>query len=240
MSEKEVSKKTLGSMDEAAKNLEEGKVSEPIDEKLDKYTKGEETDKSEKEEVSEESGDIEDLARAGHKEVAKNADVMAIEKDKADASDEEGEKLPSFFVEEEDKHIVEVDILASKSDGKIVSISRKGLDIDFSEFGHLNHSLETFEFSIPTYDAMSTYRQRSAIFSNESNQMVVDRVQLRNFFLVWHLRDWSLRDRDGNKVELNHDEDGSLDDGSMKRVYSVQPTLIDVIMTLFEKDMLLT
>ena len=244
MNENEVSEKTLEGMDEAAKNLEEGKVSEPIDEKLDIHTKGEGSDEEKPEEKSEEkpetkTEDTDDLARAGQKEVAENADIMAIEKEKAEESEGEN-KFPSFFVESKDRHKVEVDILASKSDGRIVSISRLGLGVNFKQFDYLHHSIESFEFSVPTYDELSTYRQRSSAFKNEVQQMVVDRVQLRNFFLVWHLKDWSLKDRDGNKVELNCDEDGSLTDESVKSVYSVQPTLVDIIMTLFEKDILLT
>jgi len=261
MSEKGISEKTLKGMDKAAKNLKEGKVSEPINEKLDKYTKGEEDsgeesmkndEKKPEEAVTETPEDIDaqiaaleakktvdddDEKRSGLKEVAKNADVMAIEKDKE--SDGE-EVLPSFFVEKEDRHDVEIDILSSLNDGKLVSISRHGLGLDFEQFDYLHHSVEKFEFSIPTYDEMSTYRQRSAAFRNEVQQMVVDRVQLRNFFLVWHLKDWTLKDRDGKKVELEHDEDGSLSDASMKKVYSIQPTMVDIVLTLFEKDILLT
>lgn len=249
MSEKNVSKKALEQTDEAS-----------VDEKLDKHAKGEEggnnsdggenmkEEDKKPEEVESEVKDADEVKdapeevdddekRSGLKEVANNSDVMAIEKDKKVDGDE---ALPSFFVEKEDRHDVEVDILASKNDGKIVSISRHGLGLDFEQFDYLHHSVAKFEFSVPTYDEMSTYRQRSAAFRNDVQQMVVDRVQLRNFFLVWHLKDWSLKNRDGSKVELEHDDDGSLSDASMKKVYSVQPTLIDIVLTLFEKDILLT
>jgi hypothetical protein len=63
---------------------------------------------------------------------------------------------------------------------------------------------------------------------------------MRNFLLVRHLKDWSFRDRNGEKVELLHKDNGALDDDSIKKVYSVPPTIIDVILTIFEKDILLT
>lgn len=233
-----VSEETLASMDEAAENLKDGKVSEPINDELDKHIDEGKLDNpdSSKETVEEKPEEKEkDERRSGVKEVAENADVMAIEKDA-----EGGDALPSFFVDKDDRIDIEVDVLSSQQDGRIVSISRKGLGVDFDEFPYLNHSVAKFSFSAPTYDEMSSYRRRSAVFRNEAQQMVVDRVQLRNYFLVWHLRDWSLKNRDGSKVELEHDKEGSLSDESMTKVYSVQPTLIDVVMTLFEKDMLLT
>ena len=185
----------------------------------------------------------EDDKRMGIKEVIANSDAMAIEKDKVEGKKEEVKKpiMPSFFMDKVSKHRVEVDILSSKEDGKIMSVSRVGLGLDFEkEFDYLNHSLAWFDFTIPTYEDMSSYRTRCAIYRKDAGQMVVDRLQLRNFILVWHLKDWSLTDADGNKVELNHDPDGSLDDASMKRAYSLHPTLIDVVLTIFEKDILLT
>jgi len=240
MSEKEV----VGATDEVVDDKktevsgnEENLNTQPIGEEVESKDDSPAKEVEAKEVEAKEAEAEEDEKRSGLKEVAHNSDVMAIEKD----VEVEGEPaLPSFFVEEDDRHLVEVDILSSKSDGRIVSISRKGLNVDFKQFDYLNYSSESFEFSLPTYDSMSTYRQRSSVFRNEAQQMVVDRVQLRNFFLVWHLKDWSMRDRKGEKVKLEHDEDGSLTDECMKKVYSVQPTLIDIVMTLFEKDILLT
>ena len=249
MSEKDISEKTLEVMDKSAENFKNGKVSELIDEKLDKAIKSEELEDDSEEEKESEKEDVQpgvpvdDEKRSGVKEVVNNSDVMAIEEKKASegVKKEENDVLPSFFVEEEDRHKVEIDVLTSKDSGQIVSISRKGLDIDFKkDFDYLTYTEISFEFSIPTYDEISSYRQRSATFRSEAQQMIVDRVQLRNFFLVWHLKDWSLKDRKGNIVKLEHDDDGSLSDASMKKVYSLQPTLVDIVMTLFEKDILLT
>jgi hypothetical protein len=87
---------------------------------------------------------------------------------------------------------------------------------------------------------MSTYRQRSATWRREAQQLLIDKLQLRNFLLVWHLKDWSLTDDEGKKVTLEFEESGALTDDSMAKVYAVTPTLIDVVLTLVEKDILLT
>jgi len=181
-----------------------------------------------------------DEKRAGVKDIAHDEDAMAIEKEKPKGEGKKG-KIPSFFVEKGDRRKIEVDILSSRESGKIVSVSRGGLGLDFEkDFDYLRHDREWFEFTIPTYEDMSTYRQRCAVFRKEVGQMMVDRLQLRNFMLVWHLKDWSLTDREGKKIELGHDDDGSLSDVSLKKVYALHPTVLDIVLTVFEKDLLLT
>ena len=143
-------------------------------------------------------------------------------------------------MESDKKHRIEVDVLCSKTDGKILSVARKGIGLDYKEFDYLDHTEEWFEFTSASYEDISTYRQRCGVFRAEAQQVLIDRLQLRNFLLIWHLKDWSLRTKDGKKVELTFDEDGSLDEASTKRVYTLHPTLIDVVLTIFEKDILLT
>lgn len=189
--------------------------------------------------------DEETAKRIGVKEGAQNEEVMSMEKKAAEEAEAESEEetpvaLPSFFVDTEKRHTVEVDILCSKKDGQVLSVSRTGIGIDYSEFEYLSHFKESFEFTFPTYEEMSTYRQRSGVYRKEAQQVIIDRLQLRNFILVWHLKDWSLRDAKGDKVELKHDDNGSLSDESIKVVYKTHTTILDVVLTIFEKDILLT
>lgn len=182
--------------------------------------------------------DLEAEKLEGTKEVAVNSEAAAIAQ-----AQPESEKvaLPSFFVKKEDRRRIDVDILTSASDGRIVSVSRTGLGLNFAkEFPNLRHGRAWFDFSSPNYEDMSTYRQRSAVWRREAQQTVVDKLQLRNFLLVWHLKDWSLTDENGKKVELVQEEGGALTDESLAKVYAVNPTLIDVVLTLFEKDVLMT
>ena len=181
----------------------------------------------------------EDAARTGIKEEAKDAEAMAMEKEKP-KDETKKDALPSFFVSKEDRRRIEVDILSSKEDGKIMSVTRTGLGLDFEEFRFLRHETVWFEFTIPTYENMSNYRQRSGVYRREAGQILVDRIQLRNYLMVWHLKDWSLTDRDGNKVELTHDADGALSDESVEKLYAIHTTILDVVLTVLEKDILLT
>lgn len=182
--------------------------------------------------------DPEDEKRSGIKEIAQNPEVMIADKnlpiDKPVAK-------PSFFVKKSSRHNVVLDVLSAKDDGRIVSISKTGLGINFDQdFPFLVHTELVFEFSIPNYEDMSTYRQRSGVYRREAQQVIVDKSQLRNFLLVWHLKAWNLTDDDGNKIDLNFDANGSMSEESIAIVYSLSPTLLDVIMTVFEKDILLT
>lgn len=180
---------------------------------------------------------VDDEKRTGIKESAIDAEAVAMEQNSVP---KEIEKLPSFFVEKGDRRKIEIDILSSKVDGKIVSISRTGLGVNFDDYPLLRHSVEWFEFSIPSYEDISSYRQRCAVYRKEAGQMLVDRLQLRNYMLVWHLKDWSLIGRDSQKVEIKHDIDGSLTDESLKKVYAIHPTIIDVVITTLEKELLIS
>lgn len=185
--------------------------------------------------------DEETAKRIGVKEAAQNEDVMSMEKKESEGSEEEMPvALPSFFIDPDKRNKVEVDVLCSKKDGQVLSVSRTGIGIDFDEFEYLSHFKEWFEFTLPSYEEMSSYRQRSGVYRKEAQSVIIDRLQLRNFLLVWHLKDWSLRDADGNKVELTHDVNGSLSDESIKVVYRTHTTILDVVLTIFEKDILLT
>jgi len=185
--------------------------------------------------------DEEDAKRLGVKDTVQNADAMAIAQKEAEEGDGDSESAaPSFFVDTEKKHRIEVDILCSKKDGQVLSVSRTGLGVNYDEFKYLTHVVEWFEFTVPTYEDMSSYRQRCGVYRHEAQQVLIDRLQLRNFLLVWHLKEWSLRGADGETVKLTHDENGSLSDESLKMVYKTHTTILDVVLTILEKDILLT
>ena len=187
--------------------------------------------------------DLEAEKRSGVKEVALNADVMAFEQGMAEQAKEAKKPLakPSFFVKRDARNTIEVDVLTSGEDGRIVSVSRVGLNIDFAnDFPFMKHTVLKFIFSQPNYEDMSTYRRRSGVYRREAQQVIVDKIELRNHLLVWHLKDWNLTDGDGNKIELKSNENGALSDESEAIVYALSPTLLDVVMTIFEKDCLLS
>ena len=179
-----------------------------------------------------------DDKRMGNKEAAVNAGALAGVQGVQGVA--EVEAVPSFFVQPSDRYRLELDILFDKKTGKITSITRRDASLDFTQFQFFAHTVEWFEFSIPSYEDISNYRQRCSIYRRDAGKVLVDAIQMRNFLLVWHLKDWSLRGPDGKKVELKTTEEGAMDEETIKKVYQVPATLIDVILTHLEKDIILT
>lgn len=174
-------------------------------------------------------------SKTGIKEDGMNQDAVDAAKE-GDAPEEAA--LPSFFVEEEDRFTVEVDVLFRKEDGRLVSVSRTGF-LDKGEFEALGFVEEKFHFKPVGYEQMSNYRQRCSVYRRDAGRALVDPVALRNYFIVWHLKDWTMRDRKGEKIGLSFNESGALDDDSIQQVYKINTTMLDVVLTLFEKDMMM-
>lgn len=173
--------------------------------------------------------------KTGMKEEASNKDAIA---DKESAEEPEKVAMPSFFVEDDDEIKIEVDVLFDKEEGKLLSVSRAGL-LNEDDFNTLGHTKEHFIFSPVGYDQMTRYRQQCSEYRREAGRAVIDPVALRNYLIVWHLKDWSMRDRKGKKIELGLEERGCLDEKSIEAVYKVNTTMLDVVLTLFEKDMMM-
>jgi len=184
--------------------------------------------------------DIEDLKREGSQEAAHNSDAIANEMSKKGVLRKSKAK-PSFFIKKSAKHTIKIDVLTSKEDGRVVSVSKADIGMDFDkDFSFVDHTELDFVFSVPNYEDMSTYRQRSTSYRRDAQQMIVDKAQLRNHLLTWHLKSWNVPDDEGSVIELTFDKSGALSDESLSVVYAMSPTLLDVVMTWFEKDVLLS
>lgn len=169
---------------------------------------------------------------AGIKEEAGSDELVGVAKD--DAVD--GEVFPSFFIEDDERHRVEVDVLYNSTTGALVKVFRRGV-ADLDAFTVLRHTTEWFDFSIPDYDQVSRYRQECAFYNRQLDRMIVDDIQLKHFLWVHHLKDWSLRGSDGEKVELEFEKSGGLTEGCVSGVvYRVPVGILDVVMTMFVKD----
>ena len=183
--------------------------------------------------------------KMGKREAAISKDVLERVESESDNSEEEvKEYLPAFFMDEEDRHKVEVDLLFEKSTGRIKSVSRKGslkaAGLEYDNFKYLTYISEWFEFSIPGYEQLTDYKRQSSSYNIAARRVVIDDIQRRNLILVGHLKDWSLRDREGKKIEIEFDENGALAEESAEMIGKVFPTLIEVVVTLFERDVILT
>ncbi len=184
------------------------------------------------------SAEVREERVSGKKMEASNISGMLAAKDEIQGN----VKIPSFFVRAEERVRVEVDILFRKTDGHILNVALAELKIDFSKVEYLGHSREWFEFSQPKYDDMASYRQQSMVFNQRTGKLIVDPVKLRNFLIVFHLKGWSIRSADGVVVPLTFAGDSSrsaLTGECLNVLDSIHPTVIDVIMSKFEVEILL-
>lgn len=182
---------------------------------------------------------VEQKRLAGEKQTSHNSIDLALEQ-QSEEKGEEKEAFPSFFVDSDSVHRVVVDILFNKRNGNILSVSKANIGMNFDQFDRLGHTVEWFEFTQPSYEEMVDYRRRSSSFSSQAGQVVLDKMKLRDHYLVLHLKNWSLRDKNGNPVVLEHNENGILKNESAARVYKLSPVILDVVLTIFENDILIS
>ena len=108
-------------------------------------------------------------------------------------------------------------------------------DESFGElFTRVNYK---FWFSRCPYDKYNRYRTRSMIYNSEDQNNTINELRLREFFLVFHLVDWNLTDDEGKKIELKFDPNKALSDESLKLIYTLPNTLLDVVLSTYEKKM---
>ena len=146
--------------------------------------------------------------------------------------------IPSLFIEAEKRIRVTLEILFDPTDGKPLLIAAIPQGRAENTLRYLKRSIEWMEFSHPSYDDMVNYRRTAMTYDKSLGQFVTDPVRLRLCFIRFHLIDWSLRDKTGDKVELKRTEEGLTGEAMMK-VGEVTPALMDVVLTEFEKDTLL-
>lgn len=183
------------------------------------------------------------------KDEEKKDDIISIEKE--DFVDREGTEeaimgaafskdepaVPAkIFLDDDSRIKIEIDIFSDKKTGKIVNVFKKGmLKIDDVKniFGYTS---EEFEFSIPSFEDVTLYRQQS---SNNINR-TVDKSFFRNFLVSMHLKDWSLKDEKGNKINLDFDINGGLTQKSSRIVNRVPTVIWDLVLTIFERETLIS
>lgn len=140
---------------------------------------------------------------------------------------------PMFFVDNKEIAI-DVYVVYREEDGLIISASGYPIGEDLIE--GIIESKYTFYFTKPNFDDMSKYRQLSMYVDKISGKTIVNPFKLRNYIILNHLRRWEgVTDADGNDLELNLDPDGTLSAATLDLIYNINPSIMDVVMSLFEQ-----
>jgi len=171
-----------------------------------------------------------------------DAEGISIVEKLAAETEEVSEKkflFPKIFVKEEELVDIQVEIIFNPSDGDIYSITQPGL-LNTDILSTLDVVTYTYKFRPVSYDDMQKYRRQASAYDANRNELIVNRLQLRNFFLINHLRETDMVDENGQPFKLEIDEESnnlSLD--SISKIFQTTPALMDVVMTLFERKLLL-
>ena len=92
-----------------------------------------------------------------------------------------------------------------------------------------------FRFSRVPYNRLNVYRQQSMKYNTAERASNVDLLKLREYFWMFHLREWNLEDEHGERVPLVVDPDGTLSSESLRKLYELPASLLDTVIALFER-----
>ena len=146
---------------------------------------------------------------------------------------------PRIFFKQDSRVEISINGYHNNDTGELAfAIPADDKDTNDDSFGELFTKVNyKFWFSRCPYDKYNRYRTRSMIYNSEDQNNTINELRLREFFLVFHLVDWNLTDEDGKKVELKFDPNKALSDESLKLIYTLPNTLLDVVLTTYEKKM---
>lgn len=93
------------------------------------------------------------------------------------------------------------------------------------------------EFSLPSRKQIDQYRRKSGRWVENALSLVTDRNQMRNHFLKYHLLSLDLPDPEtGESFEIKRTRDGTLDTKSEDYLNTLHPTLLELLLTKFERE----
>ena len=147
---------------------------------------------------------------------------------------------PMFFV---DKRQIQIDlyVIYDSLSGKIINVSIQDLGRHITgAVQGIEQIVYSFILTKPNYQQISTYRQMSMYWDNRANKTIVNPFKLRNYLILNHLKAWKgVTDEFGEPVNLVLDKDDTLTQASLELVYTVNSSIIDVLMTQFQNKAML-
>ena len=149
--------------------------------------------------------------------------------------------FPRMFVKKDETITVEFEIMFFKETGEILSVIPKDIPNQIADTMRSYFGVDSykFTFSKPSYNQMNRYRNGSSEIERSSRTSMVNNLKLRDYFLIFHLKEWNMTDEEGNVIKLGFEPNGALDDASEKIVYGLHPTILDVVLASFERQMVL-
>lgn len=172
----------------------------------------------------------------------KKEEVQVVDAEvKSEKKEQKKSVRPKFFISNEERISVSIDVLFDKDDGSILSIFAVEDEVDSKKLTELlGLKRLKFVFTRPNYDKINRYRTRCSEYNNETKSMMVNHLRMRDFFIIYHLKDWNIEDENGNVIKLEFDPNGALSDDSLNSVYNLHPSILDAVLNNYEKLLLLS
>jgi hypothetical protein len=173
---------------------------------------------------------------------ASNMDAIGIieklSKENPDQKEEVKVLFPKLFIKKEELIEVEVEVLFDPSNGEVYSITQPGL-LNTQVLNTLKATMFNFKFKPVTYDDVQRYRKQASFYDAQVGELIINRMTLRSLFMINHLRETDLVDENGEPFEIELDEaTDNLSLSTINKLYETVPALLDVVMTLFERKLL--
>lgn len=184
------------------------------------------------------------MSEENKKEVEEKQDVEATAPANvetiAPAKEEKAKKVaPKLFFKQDSKVEVSINGYHNNETGELAfALPADDKNADADAFGDMFTKVNyKFWFSRCPYDKYNRYRTRSMIYNSEDQNNTINELKLREYFLVFHLVDWNIVGEDGKKIELKFDPNKALSDESLELIYTLPTTLIDSVLTSYERKM---
>ena len=146
---------------------------------------------------------------------------------------------PLFFVDKNEISI-QLFVVYDNLSGRLLNVSTSNLAQQLSNIQGVSQTSYQFVFTKPNYEQISRYRQLAMYWDNRANKTIVNPFKLRNYLILNHLKSWKgVTDQYGDEIELQLDNDDTLTQKSLETVYSVNSSIIDVLMTQYESKAML-
>ena len=174
-------------------------------------------------------------------ESVSNVEGMVAAKKKIEEAGDKVEKIfkfPKLFIKKEDLVQIDIDVIFDPTNGDVYSITQKDL-INTEDIDLLECASYYFKFKPISYDNIQAYRSQASTYDSMAKDLVINRLTLRNLFLMNHLKETNLVDEEGKPVEIEiNEQTDAMSIAGMTMLFQTVPALLDVAMTLFEKKLL--
>lgn len=170
------------------------------------------------------------------KEAVKKIAKQIKEEAESNKTETIAKKRPSLFVNNENIK-VEITVLYSHETGEILSVFSHTLPIDEKLKEYMGIEELVFEFSKMSYSQLRGYRDVCSYIDPNTRELQLNNFKMRDCYVYYHLKNWNLKDDDGNDIKIEFTDANALTEKSANLFYSLSPAIIDIAINEYENKL---